>query len=100
MLSIEEIKRVVTPIFESHGVTKAILFGSYVKGEATEDSDIDLVVETEDYVRGFAFFGIAADVEDVLSKEVDLICGRNIVPDSRIDREVRATGRVIYEKVG
>jgi len=100
MVTIEEMQRVLTPIFESRGVTKAILFGSYAKGEATESSDVDLLVETEDYVVGLAFFGIIADVEEVLEREVDLISGRYIVPNSRIDREIRETGRIIYEKAG
>jgi predicted nucleotidyltransferase len=42
--TITEITDRLTPVFEQNGVTKAILFGSYAKGTATEESDVDIVV--------------------------------------------------------
>ena len=98
--TIEEIEEKLRPVFDSNGVTKAILFGSYAKGEQTEDSDIDLVVATEDYVRGFAFCEIASDVIDCLDKDVDLICMKSVIPNGRAYIEIKETGRVIYEKEG
>ena len=93
----EEIEKMLKPVFDCNGVTKAILFGSYAKGEQTEDSDIDLVVATEDYIRGFAFCAIASDVIDCLNKDVDLICMDSIIPNGHTDVEIKKTGRVIYE---
>lgn len=43
MLTIEEIKRAVTPICERYGVERLSLFGSYARGEADEKSDVDLI---------------------------------------------------------
>lgn len=42
---IEEIAERVRPIAERYGVGKIYLFGSYARGEATEESDIDLLVD-------------------------------------------------------
>jgi predicted nucleotidyltransferase len=98
MLTIEEITQKLTPVFEQNGVTKEILFGSYATGTATEDSDIDIVVETEPHIRGLKFFGILGSVIDELDKEVDLIPRQDIIPNGRIDIEILKTGRVIYEK--
>jgi len=98
MLTIEEITRKLTPIFEANGVTRAILFGSYAKGCATEDSDIDLVIETEPHVCGWDFGGIHTDVAECLKKEVDLIPRQDVKVNGRIDIEVAQSGRVIYEK--
>ena len=98
MFTVEEIAQKLKPVFEANGVTKAILLGSYARGTATEDSDLDTVVETEPHVRGWDFFGIIEDVRQCLEKEIDMIAKRDIVLDSKIDAEVIRDGVVIYEK--
>lgn len=45
---IEEIAERVRPIAERYGVGKIYLFGSYARGEATEESDIDLLVDASE----------------------------------------------------
>ena len=42
MTDISTIKEILVPIAQSYGVRKLYLFGSYAKGNATEESDIDL----------------------------------------------------------
>lgn len=42
MLTIEEIKAAVEKVGKKYGIKNAYLFGSYAKGEATEDSDVDI----------------------------------------------------------
>jgi predicted nucleotidyltransferase len=98
--SIEDITVKLTPIFEQNGVTKAILFGSYATGEATEDSDVDIVVETDPSVRGLKFYGILGDMIEILNKEVDMLPRQDIVPNGRVDLEVVNKGIVIYERKG
>jgi len=44
ILSLESIKRSFAPVLKAGGAEKAIIFGSYARGEADEYSDIDLVV--------------------------------------------------------
>ena len=96
ILSIEQIKHLLTPVFQKNGVRKATLFGSYVKGSATPSSDVDLMVDSG--LRGLAFFGLLEDVCQILGCEVDLIDRSQIIPGSRIDREIHHTGVVIYEQ--
>ena len=98
MLTIEEIARRLAPVFEASGVTKAVLFGSFAKGTATADSDVDIVVETEAHVRGWDFGGICFDAAECLQKRVDLIPRQDIIPGGQIDLEVAKAGRVIFEK--
>ncbi len=93
--SVEELKRLLTPIFQKNNVKKAILFGSYGKGNPTVHSDVDLFVDSG--LRGLAFFGLLDDVAESLACPVDLIDQYDVVPDSRVDREIRNTGVVIYE---
>ena len=66
--TVEQLKLALMPVFIKNNVRRATLFGSYAKGKATPRSDVDLI-----------------DVQD-------------IVPDSKIDQEIRHTGVVIYEQ--
>ncbi|WP_349677321.1 nucleotidyltransferase family protein, partial [Archaeoglobus sp. JdFR-39] len=45
METIEEIRDAMIPVLRKYGVKRASLFGSVVRGEMSEDSDIDLLVE-------------------------------------------------------
>ena len=57
---------------ERFGVVRIGLFGSYVRGEAREDSDIDLAVEMSNERIFRNFFALERFLEDGLKKEVDL----------------------------
>lgn len=52
---------------------KAALFGSVVRGEATNDSDIDMLVQAPDHMSLFGFIDIKLALEDTLGKSVDLV---------------------------
>lgn len=83
-------------MFRGYDIRKAILFGSYGKGTATEKSDVDLLVDSN--LRGLKFVGFLDDVQTALGKEVDLFDVSHIQPGSLIDQEIRETGVTIYEK--
>ena len=42
ILSIDEIRDKIRPICEKYKIEKVWLFGSYARGEAREDSDVDV----------------------------------------------------------
>ena len=42
-----EIRRRITPVAVRYRLKAVYLFGSYVRGEATDESDIDLLIDTE-----------------------------------------------------
>lgn len=60
--------------FKTQPVLKAYLFGSYVRGEADENSDVDILVEL-DYQTGigFAFIRMKLALEKILNSSVDLV---------------------------
>ena len=86
-------------IFVDNNITKAVLFGSYAKNIAEEDSDIDIVVEVEDWVDDLDFCGISVDVSDSLGKKIDFLAFSDLAPNSVANREIKETGKVIYEKI-
>ena len=90
-----QIKSILDPIFKTHKVKKAILFGSYAKGLANEKSDVDILVDSG--LHGLKFFGLLEDVVNSLDKDVDLIDTSQIISDSKIENEIQKSGVVIYE---
>lgn len=92
--TIGQIQSILTPIFSSYKIRKAILFGSYAKGIAQEKSDIDLLVDSG--LKGLAFYGLLEDVVEALGKQVDLLDTTQVMPNSEVDCEIAKTGVLIY----
>ena len=44
--TLDEIRRIITPIAQKYNLSAVYLFGSYARGTAREDSDLDLLVDT------------------------------------------------------
>lgn len=94
--TVEAIQSALRPVFSGYNINKAILFGSYVKGNADEKSDIDLLLDSG--LRGLRFVGLIEDIRIALDKEVDVLDVAHIVPQSKIASEIQKTGVTIYEK--
>ena len=77
---IENIKQTILPILKKHGATKAGLFGSLVRGEMCDDSDIDILVEIKEDISLLDFVGIKLELEEALGKKVDLVEYNTIKP--------------------
>lgn len=63
--TIDEIRAIATPIAKSHGVAALYLFGSYARGDATSESDLDFRIERDKSARFFSsavFFAISKTV--------------------------------------
>ena len=71
--TIEEIKKITAPIAASYGVNSLSLFGSYARGEARDDSDVDLIVDCGAIRSAFQMGGLYADLSEKLGKELDLV---------------------------
>ena len=69
---VEEIKKKVLPILKKYGVKKAGVFGSVVRGDAREDSDVDILVEIESKMSLLDFVGLKLELEEALRRKVDL----------------------------
>jgi len=72
ILSIESIKDIIAPIAARYGVESIYVFGSYARGEASADSDIDfLVFGGKNFKRSYVF-SLAEEVRKALGKDVDM----------------------------
>ncbi len=73
MLTVSEIKARIAPIAEKHGINRVGLFGSYARGEATENSDIDLILDVPSGATLFSISDFLLDGEDALHKTLDYV---------------------------
>ena len=65
-------------------VSRIGIFGSYVRGEQTEDSDVDLLVEFSAPV-GWEFIDLKSRLEEILGLRVDLVTVPALRPEFRDD---------------
>ena len=72
VLTIENIINVVKPIAEKYHVDQIYLFGSYARGEAGIDSDLDFLVYGGDNFKLTMIFALAEELREVLDKKVDV----------------------------
>lgn len=79
-VALDEIKKKAVPILKEAGVTRSSIFGSYVRGEEKDNSDIDMLVEVPRGTGLFAFIGLQHKLEDTLDKKVDLVTYKSIHP--------------------
>lgn len=70
-------------MIDRFGVVKIGLFGSYARGEQTDESDIDIAVELQAENSFRSFFSLKRFLEDHLGKEVDLGIEHTIKPLAR-----------------
>ena len=96
--TIEEIKKMLEELLRDKPVYQVILFGSYAKQKATPKSDIDLIIDTNSELKGFALLKLICQIEKKFKKEVDGFEKYEIIENSLIDKEIKETGVVVYEK--
>lgn len=94
LLTIEDIKEKCSVIFEEYPVHYCILFGSYAKGTAGEDSDVDLLISSE--VKGLKYYGMVEKIRDILHKRVDILDVAQLKDNLELTNEILKDGIRIY----
>jgi predicted nucleotidyltransferase len=98
--SIEQLKELVAPIARKYNLKAVYVFGSYARGEATEESDIDLMVDLEgaDMSGFFTMGGLYSDFCDVLGDRTDMIT-TFVLSDIDHDSSVRFSRSILRDRV-
>jgi len=82
--SLDEIVRTLKvnmpDLAERYGVKRLGVFGSYVRGEADEDSDLDILVEFEDAPTLWEFIRLERELGDKLGVKADLVMKKTLKP--------------------
>ncbi len=97
--SIDEIKEILSTLLKNMPVVySVILFGSYAQNNANKNSDIDLIIDTKGSLMGFKLYSLITKIEEAFKKNVDGFEKTEIIKNSAIDKEIKRTGVVVYEK--
>ena len=100
---INEIKLKIKDIMDNYGIEKAYLFGSYARGEATIDSDIDIMIKIRDNDDSFGLIKLSSlenDLMKALGKEVDVIIEGTYTDEIQYDGEnIKQAKEIFYSNV-
>lgn len=98
ILTIDNIKSIVASVLSKYGdeVSFCYLFGSYAKGYAKDDSDVDLCISTS--ISGLNFFGLIEELRLALHKKVDLIRLCDLHSNIELINEIMKDGIRVYKK--
>lgn len=99
--SIEEIRKKIAPVAAQYHLKAVFLFGSYARGDAAEDSDIDLLVDTTGTnLNSLLSLGaLYCDLEAALGKPIDLVTVSTLEQEARMPSEKQFRENVIRERV-
>lgn len=99
ILTIKQIKEILSTLFESAykgKVEYCYLFGSYAKGYAKDNSDVDLFISSS--LKGLDFVGLIEACRRALNKRVDLIRPEELNNNIPLLNEIMKDGIKIYEQ--
>ena len=77
---IEELKGRILPVLQRYDVARAAIFGSLVREEDTENSDIDLLVEFKGEKSLLDLAGLKITLEELLKTKVDVLTYNSLHP--------------------
>jgi predicted nucleotidyltransferase len=77
---VEKLRQVKPELERKYPITSIGIFGSYARGEANHESDIDIAVDIND-VMGLSFVAMADEIEAILEIKTDVIPIRCIKPE-------------------
>lgn len=81
--AIELLKRSKPELMDRFGVTRLALFGSTVRDEAREQSDLDVLVAFDGPATSKRYFGVQFYLEDLFDCSVDLVTEKALRPELR-----------------
>jgi len=95
MKTLKDIEKIIQKnkkeLNEKYGLKKVGIFGSYVKGEHDENSDLDMLVEVERPMGFVKFIKLENHLSQLLGIKVDLVTEKALKPNigNRVLHEVR-----------
>ena len=96
--SLEEIREILYEILKDTETKRAILFGSYAKNNPNKDSDLDILIDSDGKIKGLKFYAIMGTIKEKFNKDVDVIEKSEVEKNSKIEKEIKKTGVVVYER--
>jgi len=79
-MELEEIRNKIIPVLQRHDVKRAAIFGSFVREDQKEDSDIDILVEFKGEKSLLDLAGLKIELEEILRRKVDVLTYNSLHP--------------------
>lgn len=96
ILNVKYIKKVTEEVFKKYkDVQSAYLFGSYARGEADVQSDVDILVVAPG-LEGLDFAGLHFELREALHKKVDLVSHTTLLKSEKMLRDILNQGVKLY----
>ena len=89
MPTISEIRAAVVPLAGKYGLDRVFLFGSYARNEATPDSDVDLLVESDSLQSMADFIRLQEAFNVAIGKETDVVDASVLTKQTRAAKRFR-----------
>ncbi|MDO4620092.1 MAG: nucleotidyltransferase domain-containing protein [Lachnospiraceae bacterium] len=86
--TIDEIKIIVSSVACKYKIQSVFLFGSYARGEATEESDLDFFIIGKPDFKLSQTLAFAEDLREAFHKDVDVFEIREIIPNTEFSRNL------------
>lgn len=101
VFTLEELKTKISPIAKKYGLREVYLFGSYARNEATDDSDVDIMIDRAgSNIRGlFDMGGLYDDLRRSIGKEIDLVTTQTLEQSSTRQRTPLFVENLYSERV-
>ncbi|MBQ6442178.1 MAG: nucleotidyltransferase domain-containing protein [Lachnospiraceae bacterium] len=101
-LSIESIRMLMLPVVRRYGIKRVLLIGSYARGEASKDSDVDLMISGGTFDGLYDYSEAVALFEKAFQKKTDLIMEESVQKDEsrngrRFRQHIKNEGILLYE---
>ena len=86
--TLEELRERIAPIARKYQIPAVYLFGSYARNEASDNSDVDILIDREgSTIRGmFDMGGLYAELQSSIGKNVDLVTLQSLRQKSTLER--------------
>jgi len=94
ILTLDDIIKKCTKVFERYDVQFCYLFGSYAKEKATPVSDVDLLISAD--VKGLKFYGMVEELRVALKKRVEVLDINQLKDNLNLTEEILKDGIKIY----
>ena len=88
IFTLDNIKALVKPFAEKYHVKEIYMFGSYARGEADENSDLDFLVFGGEEFKLTSVLALGEELREVLKKNVDIFEIREVNQDSDFYRTI------------
>lgn len=104
LLSIEGMRYLVRPLALKNNLKAVYLFGSYARGEATSESDVDIMIEGGNITSANEYFSLSEQIEKIFNKKVDLVMAEAALKNrtragKRLLEHIERDKVVLYEQV-